>query len=129
MDRRRAIFPIRFLSESCRRILPGGLYRFGNRPPDPTLAALGFLLGSYRFERYRKAKPGSASLVAPDGVDLAEVDRVAGAVALARDLINTPANDLGPDDLEVVARELAQQFGADIAVVTGEALLTRNLPY
>src|SRR5436305_4966368 len=71
-------------------LLPPGLYRFANAPHDARLAALAFALGSYRFARYRDNAAPKARLVLPDGVDAADVSRMAEAAALARDLINTP---------------------------------------
>src|SRR5205085_11875904 len=68
-------------------LLPAGLYRFANAPHEPRLAALAFALGSYRFDRYRKAEAPDVRLVAPDGIDIAEVSRIADAAALARDFI------------------------------------------
>jgi leucyl aminopeptidase len=111
-----------FLAGKLPGVLPDGLYRFANSPGDTSLAALAFLLGAYRFDRYRKPKPGEVVLAAPDTVDAAEVNRIAAAVVLARDLVNTPANDLGPDALEVAARVLAERHGAAIEVTAGEAL-------
>lgn len=109
-------------------LLPAGIYRFENAPDDAALAALAVLLGSYRFDAYRKGSGSDISLVAPDGVDAAEVERIADGVRLGRDLINTPANDMGPAELEAAARDLADRHGAAIEVTTGEALLEANLP-
>lgn len=80
-------------------LLPPGSYRFANAPQDTRLAALAFALGSYRFARYRKADSPDVRLVPPEGVDAAEISRIADAAMLARDLINTPANDMGPGSL------------------------------
>ena len=108
-------------------LLPPGTYRFGNAPHDTRLAALAFTLGAYQFTRYRKSDERKARLVVPDGVDGDDVSRIAEGVTLARDLINTPANDLGPAELEDAARKLAQQHGAAIAVTSGETL-EKNFP-
>ncbi|MGD1036468.1 MAG: leucyl aminopeptidase family protein [Roseiarcus sp.] len=108
--------------------LPEGTYRFANAPHEPELAALAFLLGLYRFERYRAESAPRPRLVAPDGVDAARIERIAQAVAFGRDLVNTPANDLGPSALESEAARLAEEFGASLEVTCGEALLDRNLP-
>ena len=85
-------------------LLPPGIYRFANAPHDARLAALAFALGSYRFARYRKADSPDVRLVPPDGVDVAEIARMAEAATLARDLINTPANDMGPEELAAAAQ-------------------------
>jgi leucyl aminopeptidase len=86
-------------------------------------------LGAYGFDQYRqKAPEPRARLIVPDDVDLAEVRAIAEACALAKDLINTPANDLGPAELEAAARATAETFGADISVITGDELLTAGYP-
>src|SRR5450756_3060201 len=74
-------------------LLPPGVYRFANAPHDMRLATLAFALGSYRFGRYRKSDVPNVRLVPPDGIDVAAIARMTEAVALARDLINTPSND------------------------------------
>jgi leucyl aminopeptidase len=109
-------------------LLPGGVYRFANAPHDARLAALAFALGSYRFSRYRKTDASEARLVPPDGIDVADVTRMAEGAMLARDLINTPANDMGPAELELAARALAERFGARFSCTAGDDLLTRNFP-
>jgi leucyl aminopeptidase len=108
-------------------LLPSGIYRFANAPHDARLAALAFALGCYRFARYRKADRPNVRLVPPDSVDAAEISRIADAAMLARDLINTPSNDMGPEELAAVAQELASEFGASFACTIGEDLET-NFP-
>ncbi|MFT4707877.1 MAG: leucyl aminopeptidase, partial [Ascidiaceihabitans sp.] len=90
--------------------------------------ALGWLLQSYRFSRYKSAPQMAAQLVVPDGVDAVEITALAVGEMLTRDLINTPASDMGPPQLEQAARDLADKFGASIDVVVGEDLLTQNFP-
>jgi leucyl aminopeptidase len=80
-----------------------------------------------RFERYRRRETAPATLEI-QGVDPAAVAGIADACALARDLINTPANDLGPAELEAAARDLAGRFGADISVACGDDLLAGGYP-
>ncbi len=109
-------------------LLPPGTYRFANAPHDAHLATLAFALGSYRFTRYRKAEPRNARLIPPEGVDIADIIRMADAATLARDLINTPANDMGPAELETAARDLAQRYGADFSCITGDDLVAQNFP-
>lgn len=109
-----------------------GVYRLAGAPDGAlhTGAALGWLLGSYRFERYKKAPKAEppARLVLPDGVDEAEISRIARGVFLARDLINTPSNDMGPQELTDAAQALAAQYGAALSVLTGEELLAHHYP-
>ena len=108
-------------------LLPAGTYRFANAPHDARLAALAFALGSYRFGRYRKVDNPEVRLVPPDGVDAAELARMAEAASLARDLINTPSNDMGPAELEAAASDVARRFGAKFACIAGEEL-AKNFP-
>ncbi|HEX2559917.1 leucyl aminopeptidase family protein [Phenylobacterium sp.] len=109
--------------------LPAGEYRIAQAPEgvDREQAALAFALGSYRFDRYKK-KPGERARLVAEGCDAEEVRHVAHACALARDMINTPANDLGPLQIETIAREIAEQHGAQITVIVGDGLLEANYP-
>ncbi|WP_439923486.1 leucyl aminopeptidase family protein [Nitrobacter sp. JJSN] len=117
-----------FLPGKLPTLLPTGTFRFANAPHDLHLAVLAFALGSYRFDRYRKADAPKARLVPPDAVDIAAVSRMAEAATLARDLINTPANDMGPEELAATARNLAQRFGAEFSCIVGDDLKQRNFP-
>jgi leucyl aminopeptidase len=108
-------------------LLPPGTYRFANAPHDARLAALAFALGAYQFTRYRKADERKVRLVVPDGVDDNDLTRVVEGASLARDLINTPSNDMGPAELEDAARALAKQHGASVSVTSGDAL-EKNFP-
>src|SRR3954465_9088601 len=109
--------------------LPEGLYRLGEVPDfcGGAHAALAWLMGGYSFDRYKKKAARKARLVTPPGVDGAEISRIAEHLFLARDLVNTPANDMGPAELEAAARALAKKHGAKITV-TGGAALTKNYP-
>ncbi|WP_291862075.1 leucyl aminopeptidase family protein [Bradyrhizobium sp.] len=109
-------------------LLPSGVYRFANAPHDVRLATLAFALGSYRFARYRKNDSPNVRLVPPDGVDMADIGRMAGAATLARDLINTPSNDMGPEELALAAAELAKRFGARFSAIVGDDLIRQNFP-
>jgi len=93
-----------------------------------TQAALGWALGAYGFDRYRKKERALARLVWPKGADRAAVERAARATYLVRDLINTPAQDMGPAEVAGAARRLARQYTARLSVVVGEALARRNYP-
>jgi leucyl aminopeptidase len=113
--------------------LPAGVYRIAQTPEGchPQQVALAFALGSYRFDRY-KAKKGDKAAERPrllaEGCDVAEVRQIAHACALARDMVNTPANDMGPRQIETIAREIAEQHGAQVTVIEGEGLLEANYP-
>ena len=109
--------------------LPPGLYRLEAGPEDAHRAALAFLLGAYVFDRY-KARPDRdrVRLVAPEGLDIEATQRIASACALAREMIDTPAADMGPLQIETIAREIASASGATISVIAGDALLDENYP-
>ncbi len=110
--------------------LPEGSYRLDCVPEggDPTRLALGWALATYAFTRYH-AKPASgAALVWPEGADRGQVERLARAVFLARDLANTPAGDLGPEELAQAAISVAEEAGACHRVIVGDALLAENYP-
>jgi leucyl aminopeptidase len=109
-------------------LLPPGTYRFANTPHDVRLATLAFALGSYRFGRYRKAEASDVKLVPSDGIDVAEIERMAEAAMLARDLINTPSNDMGPEELAQAAEDLARRFGANFSCIVGDDLPRQNFP-
>lgn len=115
-------------------ILPQGNYAFDGVPDAAfaTTAALGWALGTYRFERYKLSdaelpRP-HPHLAIPDGCDRAYVEAAARATFLARDLINTPPNDMGPAELEREAFDLAARIGAEATSVIGEDLLDSNFP-
>jgi leucyl aminopeptidase len=107
--------------------LPSGRYALAGDIADPTLAMLGFRLGAYRFTRYKTAA-AAPELVAAPGADLGEVERLAEAAFLARDLVNTPANDLGPNALEAEIRALAGRHGMAVKALVGDDLLAGNFP-
>jgi leucyl aminopeptidase len=109
-------------------VLPPGDYRFANAPHDARLAALAFALGSYRFSRYRKAEPPDVRLLLSNELDGEELSRMVDAATLARDLINIPANDMGPAELADAARSLAERFGAKFSCIVGDELLAKNFP-
>ncbi|KQQ40720.1 cytochrome C oxidase subunit II [Methylobacterium sp. Leaf125] len=103
--------------------LPPGTYRFVAADGfDDGAAALAWLLGSYRFARYREAGAERPALVVPEGADGPAITRIAEAVARGRDLVNTPANDLGPAEIEAAVRAVAERHGATVSVVTGDDL-------
>jgi leucyl aminopeptidase len=109
-------------------LLPAGAYRFANQPHDPRLGALAIALGNYRFTRYRKSEGKDVQLELPEDVDGDDLTRIVEGVFLARDLINTPANDMGPAELEYAARALATQHGAGVNAIVGDDLLRENFP-
>ena len=100
-------------------------------PQELETEALGWLLAGYRYRRFRPGAEGAdrwPQIVAPGGVDRARLETLAAAEALTRDLINTPAGDMGPAELEAVFLAVAARFGATASVTTGDDLLPANLP-
>ena len=110
--------------------LPAGRYRIEPEPPqeDASRAALGWALGTYGFHRYKKRETSFATLVWPRHSDRQAVEAAAEATFWARDLINTPAEDMGPEELAAAARELAQAHGAKVRVTVGDDLIKANYP-
>ena len=124
--RARKRFPLAAAAES----LPEGTYRIRSGLPEkaaPT-EALGWLLTGYAFDRYAVQSPAKARLIAPEGIDAARIEALAQAEGLIRDLVNTPASDMGPDQLQAASEGLAEEFGASCKVITGEGLLEQNFP-
>ena len=108
--------------------LPEGAYRFANAAPDADLAALGFLLALYRYDRFKPDPGPKPRLVAPDEIEAIKIQRIAEAVAYGRDLVNAPANVLGPDALEQEVVKLAERFDASVTVVRGDELVGASFP-
>ncbi|HEY2540349.1 MAG TPA: leucyl aminopeptidase family protein [Stellaceae bacterium] len=111
-------------------LLPEGSYRLDALPDgaEPTRLTLGWALATYRFTRYSDKPARGAALVWPDGADRNQVERLARAIFLARDLANTPAGDLGPEELAQAAIEIAKAAGACHRVIIGDELLAENYP-
>lgn len=121
---------LRFPLAAASAKLPAGNWRIEGEIPAPFLEAeaLGWLLEAYRFTRYAPASAPKARLVCPKGVDRARVEAMAAGEAITRDLINTPANDLGPVELEAAVRALALRHGAEVTSVVGDDLLAQGYP-
>ena len=120
----------RFVLASAAAALPAGNYRLtgGLAGAELEEAALGWLLAGYRFDRYKPRRAAGARLVAPEGIDARRLETIAAGEALTRDLINTPAADMGPEALEGALAALAGEFGAELAVTRGAALQSAGLP-
>ncbi len=122
----------RLLSGKLARLLPAGDWHIETAVEQAALFATGFLLGGYQFNRYKKddqsGEDRSVRLFIAGLKDPQEIRRLADASALARDLINTPTSDMGPDALEQAARTLAEAYGANFTAITGDDLLKQNFP-
>jgi leucyl aminopeptidase len=109
--------------------LPGGTYRLAEPVGEPESAAVAWGLGAYRFRRFKtNSAKGCAGLSLPSGVDRRTVEAIVEGIWLGRDLINTPASDLGPAELEEAARRLAARHGASVRSIVGEDLLSDGFP-
>jgi leucyl aminopeptidase len=118
-----------FLVGQLARQLPAGAYHFHQDPPAAELAAIAWLLGGYQYAVYSDQHTRAVRhLRLPEGVDKDNVLRVANGVVLARDLINTPPNDLGPAELADAARHLAESHGAEFRCIVGDDLLRESFP-
>lgn len=120
----------RFALADVRGKLPEATYHLVTTLTGASLdeQVLGWLLAGYVFDRYSKKIPPKAQLIAPDGVDASRLNAIAQGEFLTRDLINTPASDMGPAELEEAANTLAQRFGAQISTLQNDALLEQNFP-
>ena len=125
-DRKRG----RFLLAAAAANLPQGVYSIASGLPADVaeIECFGWLMTGYIFDRYRVQDTKTVGLIAPAGVDAARIEILAEAEALTRDLINTPAADMGPDVLQGAADELAHRYGASCKTIVGDDLLTQNLP-
>ena len=125
-DRRRG----RFLLSAAAKSLPLGTYRIASDMAQAQLETecLGWLLAGYHFDRYKPGASNVPGLVAPSTIDAGRIEAIAAGEALTRDLINTPASDMGPAELETAARDLANTHGATCDVIVGDDLIMQNFP-
>jgi leucyl aminopeptidase len=110
--------------------LPSGDYRIAFAPREfaTTQIAIAWGLGAYAFDRYKKRKRPAPNLAPPEGADMAEAARLVSASWLARDLVNTPTNDMGPEALHAAAKAVADTHGAEFEAIVGDELLEQNYP-
>ena len=110
--------------------LPKGLYYFEHLPEgwSSRLAATGWGMGAYKFDRYLKDSAEFPTLLLEGDANLRETDAIISAIHLGRDLINTPAGDMGPEALHEATQSLAAEFGVTARAIVGDDLLSNNLP-
>jgi len=115
---------------SLSAAMPAGYYKFERLPSGwaEDLAAIGWGIGAYKFDRYLSKDIVTPTLVIGDTLDLKYINSAVDATKLCRDLINTPASDMGPIALHEAVAKLAQTYDADLKAVIGEDLLTQNYP-
>ncbi len=121
---------VRFALAAAATKLPAGIYELSTSLTGAALdeAALGLLLSGYHFDRYKAQTAPDRQFVAPLGIDVDRIEAMAAGEALTRDLINTPASDMGPQQLEAAAEGLAKEHGATFSSIIGDALLNQNFP-
>ena len=108
-----------FAAGSAAAQLAAGDYRIET---DDPLMLLGWAMGGYRFTTYKAGAPVPV-LILPEGADTARLAREAAAVTLARDLVNTPAEEMGPAELEAAIRRVGDAYGASVETTEGQALI------
>jgi leucyl aminopeptidase len=121
---------VRFGIAAAAAKLPAGTYVLDTILTGPALeeASLGLLLSLYQYDRYKAAPAQDRAFVAPAGIDVVRIEALAAGECLTRDLINTPASDMGPDELADAAQTLATQHGATMSIIQGDDLLAQNFP-
>lgn len=109
--------------------LPKGAYALA-APGDEDLVQLcvGWGLAHYQYTRYRSVKPRKTQLVWPDGVDRKQVEAIVSAQCLVRDMVTTPTEDMGPDEVQAAVEKVAKKYGAPTRTLTGDQLLEENFP-
>ncbi|AJY48400.1 leucyl aminopeptidase family protein [Martelella endophytica] len=117
-----------FAAGRLSKRLPAGDWHFAHFSGDKAAALLAFATGNYRFDRYLKPAATKVRVAIPEDCDAAAIERGYGAVALARDLINTPTNDMQPDHLEQAFESLANHYGAHFKAIRGDELLKAGFP-
>ncbi len=121
----------RFFLAAAAKSLPAGSYEIINPEAVDNLEieVLGWLINNYVFDKYKNKKASQAYLVRPKTIDNELVLKFAEAEVLARNLINTPASDMGPEDLASAVKNLAIKFDADFSEIVGNNLIQQNFPF
>jgi leucyl aminopeptidase len=117
-----------FLTGKLARTLPAGKWHIETAPLTANRLALGYGLGSYSFDRYKTAGKEAPTLMIPADADAADIKRQLAGIFLARDLINMPTNDMGPNALEEAFQALGDHYKAKVSVISGNDLLKQNFP-
>jgi len=115
----------KMLHAKLARTLPSGTYSFASERDDPVMDQIAWALGGYSFDRYRKRKHATPKLAAKPGGERAGITE---GLFFTRDLINTPASDMGPDALEKAFKKLATTHKAKVTVVKSDAAVKKNFP-
>jgi len=120
----------KLITAGLSAMLPAGDYSIAldTGLGDMSYVAAGWADGAYRFDRYLKDKAKPPRLVLGDTPEAHALDREAVAIMRLRDLVNTPAEDMGPADIQGTISDLAERYGAILETVVGDALLAQNYP-
>ena len=120
----------RFHFAKIRDLIPNGTYKITTAPNDFNFleAYLGWALSGYRFANYKNKKSSECSLVVKKKFNKNVLNSLVSGEFWTRDLINRPASDLGPKELEQETRNLAKRFSANVSVITGQSLIEQNFP-
>ncbi len=120
--------PCELLIGQLAGTLPAGSWMLAGTIANPELATIAWGLGAYKFRRYKQAGESAAAAVLrlPTGVDLDRVTTIVEGAWLGRDLINTPSNDMGPEELEAACVALANRHGATVTSISGDDVLERG---
>ena len=120
----------RFSLAAAAKLLPAGNYEIVN--PDAVenleIEVLGWLINNYVFDKYKNKKASQAYLVQPKTINCDRILKFAEAEALARNLINTPTSDMGPENLASAVKNLANKFDAEYSEIVGKNLIQQNFP-
>jgi leucyl aminopeptidase len=108
--------------------LPHGQYRLLNGALTDYAAVLSWQLGTYQFSRYKKSPKSASTLVFQPSAEATRAVEMGEAIALTRDLVNTPTEDMGPQHLSEAAKKIASEFGGAFREIVGDELLTQNFP-
>jgi leucyl aminopeptidase len=108
--------------------LPHGTYALADQTLSDYAAVLSWQLGTYQFSRYKKSPKSASTLVFQPSTEATRAIEMANAIALTRDLVNTPTEDMGPQHLSDAAKAIAIEFGGTFREIVGDELLTQNFP-
>ena len=120
----------RFCLAAAAATLPSGTYKLENDFPfeNKQYEIFGWLMLGYQYDKYKKKSGKDIRLVAPEWADVTKIEAMAAAEALCRDLVNTPASDMGPDELAKRAADLAKEFDCRFEEIVGDDLLKHDFP-